>query len=126
MKPRLGRPDGPRERTRRRLETLRLRCPRPRSLPHAEVTERHYKGAALAAASAADPVVTANVLAFWAMARYSDGDTSGALAYADAALHSAQRTGSARLTALAYARAGRAHARAGDLRASRQAAQVAW
>ncbi|MCX4428999.1 hypothetical protein [Streptomyces mirabilis] len=27
--------------------------------------------------------MTANLFAFWAMARYSEGDTSGALDYAD-------------------------------------------
>lgn len=88
--------------------------------------ERHYLGAARAAASAQDPVVAANLFAFWAMARYSDGDTSGALDYVDEALRNAQRTGSPRLIAMVHARASRAHAKAGDARASRRAEDAAF
>lgn len=56
--------------------------------------ERHYLGAARAAASAQDPVVAANLFAFWAMARYSEGDIFGALDYVNEALRNARRTGS--------------------------------
>lgn len=90
------------------------------------VAEHHYMGAARAAASAQDPVVTANLFAFWAMARYSDGDTPGALDYAEEALRNAQRTGSSRLIAMVHARIARAHAKAGDLRASRRAEEAAF
>ncbi|WP_128381303.1 transcriptional regulator [Streptomyces cavernae] len=80
--------------------------------------ERHYLGAARAAATADDPVVQANVLSFWAMARYSGGDTSGALAAVEHALTGARRTGSPRMIAMLHARAARAHAKAGDMPAS--------
>lgn len=88
--------------------------------------ERHYLAAARAAASAEDPVVTANLFAFWAMARYSEGDTSGALDYAEEALRNAHRIGSGRLTAMVHARTARAHAKAGDLHASRRAEDAAF
>jgi tetratricopeptide (TPR) repeat protein len=88
--------------------------------------ERHYLGAARAAASAGDPVVQANILSFWAMARYSGGDTSGALAYVEQALTSATRTGSPRMIAMVHARASRAHAKAGDHNASRRAEEQAF
>ncbi|MFD5745953.1 transcriptional regulator [Streptomyces sp. NPDC127033] len=90
------------------------------------VAERHYTGAARAAASAQDPVVTANLFAFWAMARYSDGDTAGALDYVEEALRNARRTGSSRMTAMVHARAARAYAKSGDLRASRRAEDAAY
>ncbi|MEV7427055.1 MULTISPECIES: transcriptional regulator [unclassified Streptomyces] len=90
------------------------------------VAERHYMAAARAAASAQDPVVTANLFAFWAMARYSDHDTSGALDYADEALRNARRTGSPRMIAMIHARTARAHAKSGDLRASRRAEAAAF
>lgn len=93
------------------------------SIPEAE---RHYLGAARAAASAGDPVVQANILSFWAMARYSGGDTSGALAYVEEALTSATRTGSPRMIAMVHARASRAYAKAGDLSASRRAEDRAF
>jgi tetratricopeptide (TPR) repeat protein len=88
--------------------------------------EHHYMGAARAAASAQDSVVTANLFNFWAMVRYSDGDTSGALDYAEEALRQARRTGSPRLIALAHARISRAHAKAGDLLSSRRAEEAAF
>ncbi|MFE0472515.1 transcriptional regulator [Streptomyces sp. NPDC058947] len=90
------------------------------------VAEHHYMGAARAAASAQDPVATANLFTFWAMARYSDNDTSGALDYAQEALRHAQRTDSPRLIALAHARTSRAHAKAGDLLASRRSEEAAF
>ncbi|MFD7057208.1 hypothetical protein ACFWBS_55935 [Streptomyces mirabilis] len=70
--------------------------------------------------------MTANLFAFWAMARYSEGDTSGALDYAHEALRNARRTGSPRMTAMVHARAGRAYAKSGDLRASRRAEDAAF
>ncbi|GAA2267895.1 MFS transporter [Streptomyces amakusaensis] len=91
-----------------------------------DAAERHYLGAARAAASADDPAASANILAFWSMARYSLNDTPGALDYAHAALHNATRTGSPRLIAMAHARTSRAHAKAGDHLASRQAEEAAF
>lgn len=88
--------------------------------------ERHYMGAARAAASAHDPVAQANVFAFWSMALYSTGDFSSALDCIDAALSNATRTGSPRMIAMAHARASRAHAKAGDPHASRRAEEAAF
>ncbi|WP_405088869.1 hypothetical protein [Microbispora sp. NBC_01389] len=88
--------------------------------------ERHYLGAARAAASAQDPVVAANLFAFWAMARYSEGDIFGALDYVNEALRNARRTGSPRVIAMVHARAARAYAKSGDLRASRHAEEAAF
>lgn len=82
--------------------------------------ERHYLGAARAAGSAQNPVVASSLFGFWSMARYSLGDISGALAYAEESLSGARRSGSPRLTAMAHARASRAHAKAGDVRSSRR------
>ncbi|MYZ39964.1 hypothetical protein GT002_33905, partial [Streptomyces sp. SID4917] len=61
---------------------------------HPAQAQRHYLAALRSAASAADPVVTANTLGFWAMLRYSTGDPAGALQLVDAAHHHAARTGS--------------------------------
>ncbi|WP_217236458.1 hypothetical protein [Streptomyces sp. AC555_RSS877] len=68
----------------------------------------------------------ANVFAFWSMARYSDGDISGALSYTEEALRNAIHTGSPRMIAMVHARASRAHAKAGDLRASQRAEDAAF
>ncbi|MEW1724327.1 transcriptional regulator [Streptomyces sp. NPDC093109] len=90
------------------------------------IAERHYLAALRAAASAGDPVVTANTLSFWAMLRYSAGDPTGALQLVDAAHRHADRTGSGRMTAMLHARAARAHAKAGDRQASRRAEAAAF
>lgn len=90
------------------------------------LAEHHYMGAARAAASAQDPVATANLFAFWSMARYSEGDTSGALACTEEALKNARRTDSPRMLAMVHARAARAHAKAGEAGASRRAEQAAF
>jgi tetratricopeptide (TPR) repeat protein len=87
--------------------------------------ERHYVTAMRAAASAGDPVVGANTLAFWAIQQYSTGNPRGAIDLIDAALAQAPRIGSARMTAMLHARACRAHARAGDTRAADRAANAA-
>ncbi|GHI98014.1 hypothetical protein TPA0905_74850 [Streptomyces olivaceus] len=93
---------------------------------HTATAEAHYMVAARAAATTRDPVVQANVFAFWAMARYSQGDTSGALDYSEEALRNAMRTGSPRMIAMVHARTARAHAKAGDARASRRAEDAAF
>ncbi len=93
---------------------------------HPVAAERHYVTALRAAASASDPVAEANVLSFWAMARYSAHDTTHALHLADEAQRAARKTGSARMTAMIHARASRAHARAGDRRASQLAEGAAF
>ncbi|MFE7752140.1 transcriptional regulator [Streptomyces sp. NPDC057428] len=88
-------------------------------------SERHFATALRAAASADDPVVAANTLAFWAIQQYSTGNPRGAIDLVEAALATAPRLGSARMTAMLHARACRAHARAGDARASARSANAA-
>ncbi|MFE7268057.1 transcriptional regulator [Streptomyces sp. NPDC057592] len=87
--------------------------------------ERHYSTALRAAASADDPVIGANTLAFWAIQHYSTGNPRGAVDLIEAALSQAPRTGSARLTSMLHARACRAHAHAGDIRAADRSANAA-
>ncbi|MFE1408310.1 hypothetical protein ACFW5D_32780 [Streptomyces sp. NPDC058770] len=84
--------------------------------------ERHYSTAVRAAASADDPVIGANTLAFWAIPHYSTGNPLGAVDLIEAALSQAPRAGSARLTSMLHARACRAHAHVGDTRAADRAA----
>ncbi|MFD6340732.1 transcriptional regulator [Streptomyces sp. NPDC060131] len=88
---------------------------------HPAQAQRHYLAALRSAGSAADPVITANTLGFWAMLRYSTGDPEGALQLIDAAHRHAARTDSPRMTAVLHARASRAYARAGNTLASRRA-----
>ncbi|RYJ30684.1 putative regulatory protein [Streptomyces sp. L-9-10] len=88
---------------------------------HPAQAQRHYLAALRSAGSAADPVITANTLGFWAMLRYSTGDPEGALQLVDAAHRHAARTDSPRMTAVLHARASRAHARAGNTLASQRA-----
>lgn len=92
---------------------------------HADA-ERHYITALNAAASAGDKVVAANTLAFWAIQRYSTGDPRGGVHLVEAALAAAPAIGSARMTAMLHARLARAHAKAGDRRASDHAAGYAF
>ncbi|SHN26705.1 hypothetical protein [Actinacidiphila paucisporea] len=66
-----------------------------------------------------------NTAAFWAILHYSHGNARGAITLLDTALTIAPRIGSERLTAMLYARACRAHARAGDTRAADRAADAA-
>ncbi|MGW1786050.1 hypothetical protein ACWCQQ_44295 [Streptomyces sp. NPDC002143] len=87
--------------------------------------ERHYSTALRAAASADDPVLAANTLAFWAIQHYSTGDPRGAVDLVEAALSQARKTGSARLTSMLHAHACRAHAHAGDTRAADRSANAA-
>ncbi|MEY7975457.1 tol-pal system YbgF family protein [Streptomyces pilosus] len=98
----------------------RLASVRPWTLPG-----RDYATALRAAASADDPVVGANTLAFWAIQHYSTGDPRSADDLVEAALSKAPKTGSARMTSMLHARACRAHARAGDTRAADRAANAA-
>ncbi|MGW5353368.1 transcriptional regulator [Streptomyces sp. NPDC004031] len=87
--------------------------------------ELHYAAALRTAAEAGDLVTGANTAAFWAIQHYSNGDPRGAIALLDTALSLAPRIGSPRMTAMLYARACRAHARAGDPRAADRAAGAA-
>ncbi|MGW2282866.1 transcriptional regulator [Streptomyces sp. NPDC001770] len=87
--------------------------------------ERHFATALRAAASADDPVVSANTMAFWAIQQYSTGNPRGGVDLIEAALRTAPRIGSARMTAMLHARACRAHARAGDARAAARSANAA-
>ncbi|UCM90420.1 tetratricopeptide repeat protein [Streptomyces marincola] len=82
------------------------------------LAEEFYLAALRAAATAADPVVTANTLAFWAIQRYSTGDPRGAADLIAHALTLTGRIGSARMEAMLHARLARAHAKAGDEHAS--------
>ncbi|WTW95364.1 transcriptional regulator [Streptomycetaceae bacterium NBC_01309] len=89
------------------------------------LAEEYYLGGLRAARTADDPVVTANTLAFWAILRYSSGDPIGAVGLINEALAHARRVGSPRMTAMLYARLARAHAQAGDHRASARAQNAA-
>ncbi|MFJ8677332.1 transcriptional regulator [Streptomyces sp. NPDC093589] len=92
---------------------------------HIAASERHFATALRAAASADDPVVAANTLAFWAIQQYSTGNPRGAIDLIEAALTKAPQLGSSRMTAMLHARACRAHARAGDTRAAARSANAA-
>ncbi|SEO74261.1 tetratricopeptide repeat protein [Actinacidiphila rubida] len=92
---------------------------------HLAAAELHYATAMRTAADAGDPVIGANTLSFWAIQHYSNGNPRGALDLIDTALAQAPRIGSARMTAMLYARACRAHARAGDHHAADRAANAA-
>ncbi|GAA2507939.1 hypothetical protein GCM10010406_50650 [Streptomyces thermolineatus] len=92
---------------------------------HPERAESHFADAAEDALAAGDPEVLANTLAFWAIKCYSTGDPRAAVSLVEAASAYAPATGSARMRAMLYARACRAHARAGDRRASDRAANAA-
>lgn len=87
--------------------------------------ERHYAAALRGASEAGDLVTGVNTAAFWAILHYSNGNPRGAITLLDTALTIAPRIGSARLTAMLYARACRAHAHAGDTRAADRAADAA-
>ncbi|MFE0459287.1 transcriptional regulator [Kitasatospora sp. NPDC058965] len=92
---------------------------------HHATAERHFAAALRASASAADPVVGVNTLAFWAIQHYSTGDPRGAVALVEAAQAQAPRIGSARMTAMLHARACRAYAHARDHRAADRQANAA-
>jgi hypothetical protein len=90
------------------------------------LAEEFYITALRAAASAGDPAVTANTLAFWAILRYSTGDPGGAADLVGGALRQAPAIGSARMEAMLHSRLGRAHAKAGDLAAADRAHGAAF
>ncbi|MFE9387585.1 transcriptional regulator [Streptomyces sp. NPDC007025] len=92
---------------------------------HHAAAERHYAAALRAATSAQDQAATANICAFWAIQHYSTGDPRGAVQLLEDALAHAPAIGSPRMTAMLHARLSRAHARAGDARASDRAAGAA-
>lgn len=77
---------------------------------HIAAAESHFATALRAAASANDPVVAANSLAFWAIQQYSTGNPRGTIDLVEAALRTAPRIGSARMTAMLHARAADARA----------------
>ncbi|MEU5158985.1 transcriptional regulator [Streptomyces sp. NPDC020875] len=90
------------------------------------LAEEYYVAALRAAASSGDPVVTANTMAFWAILRYNTGDPRGAADLVTTALGHADRLGSPTMKAMLYARLARAHARAGEQRASERALSAAF
>lgn len=87
--------------------------------------ELHYVSGLRSAADAGDPVTSANILAFWSIGLYSNGNARGAIALLDAALSQARKIGSHRMVSMLHARACRAHARAGDARAANRSADAA-
>ncbi|WP_258038866.1 transcriptional regulator [Streptomyces sp. SM12] len=89
------------------------------------LAEEFYITALRAAATADDPVVTANTLAFWSIQRYSTGDPHGAADLVTHALSLSHRIGSPRMDAMLLTRLARAHAQAGDERASHRAQDAA-
>nr|BAP34754.1 hypothetical protein [Streptomyces sp. ML694-90F3] len=93
---------------------------------HHAIAEEFYLVALRAAASSGDQVVTANIQAFWAIARYSGGDPRGAVALVADALGRTRGVASPRMDAMLYARLARAHARAGERRASERALNAAF
>ncbi|MGV9316003.1 transcriptional regulator [Streptomyces sp. NPDC003691] len=90
------------------------------------LAEEYYLAGLRAAASSGDQVVTANILAFWAMLRYATGDPRGAADLVADALSRAESVGSPAMDAMLYARLARAHARAGDPRASDRSVNAAF
>ncbi|WP_431981437.1 transcriptional regulator [Streptomyces qinglanensis] len=90
------------------------------------LAEDYYMAALRAAASADEDAVAANTLAFWAILRYSNGDPNGAADLASDALGRTRRIGSPRMEAMLHARLSRAHARAGQERASARAQGAAF
>lgn len=90
------------------------------------LAEDYYMAALRAAASADEHAVAANTLAFWAILRYSNGDPNGAADLATHALGRTRRIGSPRMEAMLHARLSRAHARAGQDRASAYAQGAAF
>ncbi|MEO3854312.1 hypothetical protein [Acrocarpospora sp. B8E8] len=89
------------------------------------LAEEYYLAALRAARTADDPAITANVLSFWAIARYSTGDPNGAVDLVTKALGYSGRIGSPRMDAMLQARLARAYARAGDSHASAHAQNAA-
>ncbi|MEV4560020.1 transcriptional regulator [Kitasatospora sp. NPDC049285] len=92
---------------------------------HPDRAEEHFADAAEDAVAANAPEVLANTLAFWAIKCYSTGDPRAAVSLVAAAHAHGQATGSARMIAMLHARACRAYAKAGDLRASDREANAA-
>nr|WSX75799.1 transcriptional regulator [Streptomyces sp. NBC_00899] len=90
------------------------------------LAEEHYVAAFQAAVFCGDPVVTANTLNFWAIMQYSNGDPHGAADLVTDALSRSRQIGSPRMEAMLYARLARAHARAGDRRATARAENAAF
>ncbi|MFJ8232457.1 transcriptional regulator [Streptomyces sp. NPDC094448] len=90
------------------------------------LAEEYYLVGLRAAASSGDQTVAANTLAFWAMLLYATGDPRGASALVTDALGRAESIGSPAMNAMLYARLARAHARAGDHRASGRAVSAAF
>lgn len=92
---------------------------------HPDRAEAHFADAAEDALASRDPEVLAATLAFWAIKLYSTGSPQEAASLVEAAKVHGRATGSARMLAMLHARACRAHARAGDLRASDREANAA-
>ncbi|WP_331759048.1 transcriptional regulator [Streptomyces anulatus] len=92
---------------------------------HPERAETHFADASEDALSSRDPEILATTLSFWAIKLYSTGAPREAVSLVEAAKVHGRATGSARMLAMLHARACRAHARAGDLRASDREANAA-
>ncbi|NUU21799.1 MAG: transcriptional regulator [Streptomycetaceae bacterium] len=92
---------------------------------HSDRAEGHFADAAEDALASRDPEVLATTLSFWAIKLYSTGSPQEAASLVEAAKVHGRATGSARMLAMLHARACRAHARAGDLRASDREANAA-
>ncbi|MDX3025809.1 transcriptional regulator [Streptomyces acidiscabies] len=92
---------------------------------HPDLAEGHFADAAEDALESLDPEVLATTLSFWAIKLYSTGEPQEAASLVEAAKVHGRATGSARMLAMLHARACRAHARAGDRRASDREANAA-
>jgi len=92
---------------------------------HPDLAEGHFADAAEDALESQDPEVLATTLSFWAIKLYSTGEPQAAASLVEAAKVHGRATGSARMLAMLHARACRAHARAGDQRASDREANAA-
>ncbi|MGY0466717.1 transcriptional regulator [Kitasatospora sp. cg17-2] len=92
---------------------------------HPERAEGHFADAAEDALASQNPEVLATTLSFWAIKVYSTGSPQEAASLVEAAKVHGRATGSARMLAMLHARACRAHARAGDARASDREANAA-
>uniref|UniRef100_UPI002F909BE7 transcriptional regulator n=1 Tax=Kitasatospora sp. NBC_01519 TaxID=2903576 RepID=UPI002F909BE7 len=87
--------------------------------------EEHFADAAEDALTSGDSEVLATTLSFWAIKLYSTRSPQEAASLLEAAKAPGRTTGSARMLAMLHARACRAHARAGDRRASDREANAA-
>ncbi|MEV4440345.1 transcriptional regulator [Streptomyces sp. NPDC049577] len=88
--------------------------------------EKRFTTALRAAATGDNPTLGASTLAFWANLRYSADDPYGALGLVERALGSRHKVTSGRVLAMLYARAARAHSKAGEPAAAYRAVDAAF